>query len=111
MLKARDWRQWRTRDRLLVFGPALVLAITACVVAINFVKPAPPRRIVLATGRPDDAYHQYGLRYQAELAHEGITVELRATSGALFRPPRTSSSPARQPARHNVDLRGHPLVS
>jgi TRAP transporter TAXI family solute receptor len=83
MLKARDWRQWRTRDHLLVFGPAFVLAIAAFVVAISFVKPAPPRRIVMATGRPDGAYHQYGLRYQAELAREGIRVELRATSGSV----------------------------
>ena len=83
MLRARDWRQWRTRDHLLVFGPAFLLAIAAFVVAINFVKPAPPRHIVLATGRPDGAYHLYGLRYQAELAREGITVELRPTSGSV----------------------------
>ena len=83
MLKARDWRQWRTRDHLLVFGPAFILAVAAFVVAISFVKPAPPRRIILATGRPDGAYHQYGLRYQAELAREGIRVELRPTSGSV----------------------------
>jgi len=52
MLKARDWRQRRTRDHALVFGPALLLAVAAFVVAVNFVKPAPPRRIGLATGRP-----------------------------------------------------------
>jgi TRAP transporter TAXI family solute receptor len=83
MLKARDWRQWRVRDHVLVFGPALLVAVAAFVVAVNFVKPAPPRHLVMATGRPDGAYHQYGLRYQAELAHEGITVELRATSGSV----------------------------
>lgn len=83
MLRARDWRHWRLRDHLLVFGPAVVLTVAAFVVAISFVEPAPPRRIVLATGRSDGAYHQFGLRYQAELAREGITVELRPTSGAV----------------------------
>jgi uncharacterized protein len=83
VLRARDSRHWRLRDHLLVFGPALVLTIAAFAVAITFVEPAPPRRIVLATGRPDGAYHQFGLRYQAELAREGITVELRPTSGSL----------------------------
>jgi TRAP transporter TAXI family solute receptor len=83
VLGARDWRRWRLREHLLVFGPALVLTAIAFVVAIRFVEPAPPRRIVLATGRPDGAYHQFGLRYQAELAREGITVELRPTSGAV----------------------------
>jgi hypothetical protein len=37
MLKARDWRQWRTRDHVLVFGPALLVAVAAFVVAVNFV--------------------------------------------------------------------------
>ena len=27
MLKARDWRQWRTRDHVFVFGPALLVAV------------------------------------------------------------------------------------
>lgn len=83
MLRARDWRHWRLRDHLLVFGPALVLTAVAFAVAIAFVEPAPPRQIVLATGRPDGAYHQFGLRYQAELARHGIRVELRPTSGSL----------------------------
>jgi uncharacterized protein len=83
VLRARDWRHWRLRDHLLVFGPALILTIAAFVVAISFVEPAPPRRIVLATGRSDGAYQQFGLRYQAELAREGVTVELRPTSGAV----------------------------
>jgi hypothetical protein len=83
VIRARDWRQWRLRHHLLVFGPALVLTAVAFVVAISFVKPAPPRRIVLATGRPDGAYHLFGLRYQAELAREGVTVELRPTAGAV----------------------------
>lgn len=83
MLRARDWRHWRLRDHLLVVGPALVLTVVAFAVAISFIKPAPPRRIVLATGRPDGAYHQFGLRYQAELAREGITVDLRPTSGSV----------------------------
>lgn len=83
MLRARDWRHWRLRDYLLVFGPALVLTTVALVVAIKLVEPAPPRRIVLATGRADGAYHQFGLRYQAALAREGVTVVLRPTSGSV----------------------------
>lgn len=83
MLRARDWRHWRFRDHVLVFGPALLLTGIALAIAIHYIKPAPPRRIVLATGRTDGAYHQYGLRYQAELAREGVTVVLRPTSGAV----------------------------
>ena len=83
MLRPREWRQWRVRDYLLIGSPALLLVVIAFGVAIAFVKPAPPRRIVLATGRSDGAYHQFGLRYQAELARSGITVTLRPTSGSV----------------------------
>lgn len=83
MLRAREWRQWRIHHYFLVFGPVLLLTTAAFAVAITFMKPAPPRRIVLATGRADGAYHQFGLRYQTELARSGVTVVLRQTSGSV----------------------------
>lgn len=83
MLRDGEWRHWRVREYLLVVGPALLVTVAAFAVAIAFVKPAPPRQMVMATGRPDGAYHQFGLRYQAELARDGIRVTLRPTSGAV----------------------------
>lgn len=63
--------------------PALVVVAAAFVVAWAFVKPAPPRHFVIATGRPDGAYYQVALRYRDLLAREGITVGVRATTGSL----------------------------
>ena len=83
MLRFREWRQWGARHYLLIGSPALLIVAIAFAVAISFVKPAPPRTIVLATGRADGAYHHFGLRYQTELARSGITVTLRPTSGAV----------------------------
>jgi TRAP transporter TAXI family solute receptor len=83
MLRTMDWRRWRVREYLLVFGPAFLLTAIAFTIAMMFIKPAPPRHIVMATGRSDGAYHQFGLRYQAELARAGIRVTLRTTSGAV----------------------------
>ena len=83
MLRVMDWRRWRVREYLLVLSPAFLLTALAFTIAILFIKPAPPRHIVMATGRPDGAYHQFGLRYQAELAREGVRVTLRTTSGAV----------------------------
>jgi len=83
MLRGLNWQRWRVREYLLVFGPAILLTVIAFTVAVMFIKPAPPRHIVMATGRSDGAYHQFGLRYQAELAREGIRVTLRPTSGAV----------------------------
>jgi TRAP transporter TAXI family solute receptor len=83
MLRGLNWGRWRVREYLLVFGPAVLLTAIAFTVAIMFIKPAPPRHIVMATGRSDGAYHQFGLRYQAELARAGIRVTLRPSSGAV----------------------------
>ena len=57
--------------------------IAACVWAsLHFLKPAPPRHIVLASGLADGLYHQYAQRYAAILARSGITLEERPTNGA-----------------------------
>jgi len=70
------------RDVLAIFGPALLLAIAGFVIALQFVKPAPPRSIVMATGTDEGAYHRFGLRYKEVLARYGIELELRQTAGA-----------------------------
>jgi TRAP transporter TAXI family solute receptor len=65
-----------------VYGPAALLTVLAFLVALHFVSPAPPRRIVMATGASDGAYYQFGLRYRELLARDGITLDVRMTSGS-----------------------------
>jgi len=76
------WR-WAWREQLSVVGPAVVLAVVAFVVAFQWVKPAPPNRVVIATGRPDGAYYGFAQLYRERLAREGITLEVRDTSGSV----------------------------
>jgi TRAP transporter TAXI family solute receptor len=76
------WR-WAWREQLSVIGPAAVLAIVAFVVAFQWVKPAPPSRVVIATGRSDGAYHRFAELYRERLARERITLDIRATSGSV----------------------------
>jgi TRAP transporter TAXI family solute receptor len=76
------WR-WAWREQLSVVGPAIVLAVAAFVVALQWVKPAPPSRVVIATGRPDGAYYRFAQQYRERLAREGITLEVRQTSGSV----------------------------
>jgi TRAP transporter TAXI family solute receptor len=61
------------------------LAMAALVVAAlwTFVKPAPPKRVVLGTGVADGAYAKFGKRYAELLARDGIEVELRASAGSV----------------------------
>jgi TRAP transporter TAXI family solute receptor len=77
--------KWRGawREQLAVVGPAVVLAVIAFVVAFQWVKPAPPSRVVMATGRADGAYHAFAQRYRERLDREGITLEIRETSGSV----------------------------
>jgi TRAP-type uncharacterized transport system substrate-binding protein len=51
--------------------------------AFYFMKPAPPSRLVIAAGRTDGAYYQFGLRYRELLARERITLDVRPTSGSV----------------------------
>ena len=71
------------RHQFAIYGPAALLVLFAFVLAYQFIKPAPPDRVVMATGSPDGAYHAFARRYAAHLAREGIELELRNTAGSL----------------------------
>jgi TRAP transporter TAXI family solute receptor len=71
------------KEQLAVLGPALIAVIIAFVVALQWVKPAPPKRVVIATGRSDGAYYRYAQQYRERFAKAGITLEVRETSGSV----------------------------
>lgn len=70
------------REIIKVYGPVLLLVMMAFVVAFQFIKPAPPSRVVMATGAPGGAYQAYGERYRELLAKQGIDLVLRNTAGS-----------------------------
>jgi len=70
------------RDLVAASAPTIVLVLAACVVAYIVVDPAPPRRVVLATGQENSAYEEFGRKYAAVLAREGIRVELQRSLGS-----------------------------
>lgn len=76
-------RRWVWRDQLAVLVPAVLLVAVAFVVALQWVKPAPPSRVVIATGRTDGAYYGFAQQYRERLAREGIALEVRATTGSV----------------------------
>src|SRR3954452_9148172 len=87
------------RDAVLTWGPLLVITLAALVLAYVLLKPAPPKRVVLATGPERSAYAEFGKRYQTELKRYGIDVELRATAGS-----RENLRLLHDPKKHEVDL-------
>ena len=70
------------RDLLVTAGPFLLLVAALLAVAYWMLDPAPPKRVVLATGPDQGAYAEFGRRYVQALKEYGITVELRRTQGA-----------------------------
>ena len=70
------------RERLQFFGPAIVLTLIGFVIAFQFIQPAPPRKIVIATGSPTGAYYVFGKAYSELLEKDGITLEVRTTAGS-----------------------------
>ncbi len=71
------------REIRIAIALAAVVVIAAFAVALHFVQPAPPGRIVMSTGRTDGDYHRYGLEYRKILAQQGVELELVSSEGAL----------------------------
>ncbi|MBI1942185.1 MAG: C4-dicarboxylate ABC transporter substrate-binding protein [Betaproteobacteria bacterium] len=81
------------RDLAVTAGPFVVLALVLLAGAFYLLKPAPPKRVALATGPEQGAYAEFGKRYAEELKLFGIEVVLRPTAGSrenlrLLRDPR-----------------------
>jgi TRAP transporter TAXI family solute receptor len=70
-------------DAASTWGLAVVLIVIGFVFTYQFVGPAPPERIVMATGQEGGAYRSYGDQFVAYLAAEGIEIELLATAGSV----------------------------
>jgi len=69
--------------RFVTFAPAIVLTLAGFLIAWQFVNPAPPRTVVIATGQQDGAYFLFAERYRELLAAEGIELKIRQTAGSI----------------------------
>jgi uncharacterized protein len=78
---ARVWQN--ARDLSGTYGIAVVLVVGGLFFAYQFVDPAPPRELVLATGEAGGAYQSYGARYAEILGRNGVSVQLKPTAGSV----------------------------
>ena len=72
-----------TRDLLKVWGPAVVITLAGFVAAWQYVDPAPPKSLRIASGSSEGAYYQHATRYRELLAEHGITLEVIETAGSV----------------------------
>src|ERR1051325_11163770 len=71
------------RELALAWGPFALIGVALLAVAYWLLDPAPPKRVVLATGPERSAYDEFGKRYKAELARYGIEVVLKPSRGSF----------------------------
>jgi len=71
------------KHQLKIYAPAVVLVLIGFLVAFQFIKPAPPDKVVMASGGPSGAYHRFALAYAERLAAEGIELQIVNTAGSL----------------------------
>ena len=75
-------RELVRRRPVLVLVLAVVISLASLVSLILVVgRGLPPRTILLTTGPEGSAYREFGERYRAALARDGIRVELRPSLG------------------------------
>lgn len=86
------------RDLIAAAGPFALLALLLLAGAYFLLDPAPPKRVVLATGPAQSDYAEFGKRYAAELRRYGIEVVQKPTQGSS-----ENRRLLRDPAQ-NVDL-------
>jgi TRAP transporter TAXI family solute receptor len=81
MLKFRD--EEGHMEFLWIYGLAALLGCVALFVTYQFVDPAPPSRITIATGGSKGAYYAFAERYREILARDGVTLLVLETAGSL----------------------------
>jgi len=82
------------RDLFATAWWIVLIAGIGFVVAYQFVEPAPPKKIVIATGGESGAYYQFAQRYATILARNGVTLEVKASAGSLDNLARLQSNEA-----------------
>jgi TRAP transporter TAXI family solute receptor len=81
-LKEQMRRTFR-RDLLLTAGPTIAVITLAFGVTLFFVKPAPPKKLVLASASDEGGARYYARRYTEILKRNGVTLEVRETKGSV----------------------------
>ncbi len=79
----RNGSSGRVINYLQVYGSGLVLALIILLVAYQFVEPAPPYHLTIASAGENGAYHKFALQYKERMARQGIELNIVPTSGSV----------------------------
>jgi NMT1 family protein len=71
------------RDAAVTVGPFVLLVIVAFWVAFHYVRPAPPRTVVMTGGTEGSTFQISAERYREILARQGVTLKILPSQGSL----------------------------
>ena len=73
----------RTHRQALAWAGVIALTLVLFGISRFWLEPAPPSRIVLATGQPGGTYDTLGREYANQLRRQGLRVEIVQTNGSV----------------------------
>ena len=70
-------------EMIKIYGVGALLALTAVIITYQFVEPAPPKSLSIATASAEGAYYSFANEYKEHFAKENIDLEVIETSGSV----------------------------
>ena len=61
----------------------VTIILLSLVITYQFVEPAPPKKIRIATGREGGGYHTFAVEYQKFIAQKNFQLEIQTTAGSV----------------------------
>lgn len=61
----------------------VTIILLSLIITYQFVEPAPPKTIRIATGREGGGYHNFALKYQKFIAQKNFQLEIQTTAGSV----------------------------
>jgi TRAP-type uncharacterized transport system substrate-binding protein len=73
-----------TKKQTLTIGVSVLITLTVLIwLLMRYISPSPPSHIEMTTGSVDGASHQFALKYQSYLKANGVTLDLKTSSGSV----------------------------
>ena len=82
-MRRKKVRELTRRDLSVIFVSILLIAVIVFLVSYYYVKPFPPKSLVMATGMQGGSFSIFGERYQQILARDNIHLKTRLSSGSV----------------------------
>jgi TRAP-type uncharacterized transport system substrate-binding protein len=71
------------KDLLQTVGPVLILSVAVILIALHFVRPAPPSTLTLSAGPAGSSFNAVAEQYQKILGRNGIDLKILTSEGSL----------------------------